>query len=391
MINKKFVYKNLVVGALVFTTLIGTVGCVSKTVEGKELVKTENKTITVIKDTKNIMSDEFVISDIVEYKGVIGYDWIDESAVIGIKEDDKLKQIETEVGNFNVQSLFVYDLTSKEEKAVSDQSVYQNGATLSPNKKYMFYSKQFVGEKKGYISDVRGNIILEISDSAIGEYDLTQASWINNDELIMPCTSIKGFEIANIDGTVTKIKDVESGVRGTEDPLYGLSMLKPIKVENKIYYVTINSGKEADHKLNVYDIDTKENKVLIEDDVYEFSLSPNKTQLLILTIGEQGENVLVTTDLEGNQKEILATGYIFGQTWSNEGTKVTYIAYEEGKEGVNVIDVNTKANTKIVEGQYYEPIKWSPSDERIMVHSIESKNTDRLFDEIDVTSIISLK
>lgn len=392
MLYKKLMNKNLLVGALVLSTLAGTVGCVGRSIEGKELVQKGNKTITVIKDTKNIVPEEISISEIQEYKGVIGYDWIDENTIVVTKENDKLDPIKTELGSFNIQNLFSYDLNSKEEKSISDQSKYQMGAVLSPNRNYMFYKNEYNGDNIGYISDVAGNRKVEITDGAIDEYDLSQVSWINDEELIMPCMSIKGFVIANIDGTLTKIKDVESGVMGTEDPLNGLSILNPIKVEDKIYYVTFHRGEKEDKKVNVYDIKTKEKKFLIEDDVFEVSLSPNKEQLLIVTSNEKKQlNELIVTDLEGKQREILDEGYIYGQTWSNDGTKVAYISYQEEKEGLSVIDLNTKEKTQIIAGEYFTPIKWSPSDKSIMVHSKMSKNNGKLFDEFDVTNVVSFK
>ena len=256
----------------------------------------------------------------------------------------------------------------------------------------MFYRNEYEKTSTGYITDLKGNTKAKISDKSIDEYDLSEAKWINDEELIMPCSSIRGFAIVNVDGTINKIKDVESGVMGTEDPLNGLSITNPIKVGDKIYYVTIHRGAKDDDKLKVYDINKKEKRELVKDNVQEFSLSPDKEQLLMLTSNpDKNVNELVVTDLQGKQKEVLARGYIFGSRWSSDGTKVAYISNEEGKEGIYVVDVKTKKESLISVGEYYIPIQWSPSDKKIMVHSKKSKDNGRPFDEIDVTSVITLE
>ncbi len=176
---------------------------------------------------------------------------------------------------------------------------------------------------------------------------------------------------------------------GTEDPLNGLSITNPIKVGDKIYYETIHSGAADDDKIKVYDINKKEKKELIKDNVNEFSLSPDQKQLLIITSNlDKDADELIITDLEGKQREVLAEGYIFGAKWSPDGTKVAYISTQEG---LYVVDVKTKKSSLICAGEYYVPIAWNPSGEKIMLHSTKSKNNGRPFDEIDVTNIINLK
>ncbi|GAA0181365.1 hypothetical protein SH2C18_39080 [Clostridium sediminicola] len=378
--------RNVVVGAL-----IGSAVVVSTLVATISHAEVDNK-VTIIKNTQDILATQVVASKIDTYEGVTGYDWFDENKVVITKENKELEPIKTEIGDFEVKNLYLQDLNSKEERSIGDQSKFQDGAIFSPNNKHMFYRNQYEKNSIGYIVNLKNNIEVKISDSSIDEYDLSEAQWINDEELIMPCSSIKGFAIVNISGTITKIKDVESGVMGKEDPLNGLSITNPMKVGDKIYYITIHRGADDDDKLNVYDINTKEKKELIKDEVQTISLSPNKEQLLMLTSNlEKDVNELVLIDLEGTQREVLAEGYIYGATWSHDGTKVSYISNGEGNEGVNVVDVKTKKKSLISAGEYYMPVAWSPSDKKIMLHSKKSKNNGRLFDEIDVMNVITLK
>ncbi len=75
---------------------------------------------------------------------------------------------------------------------------------------------------------------------------------------------------------------------------------------------------------------------------------------------------MIITDLEGKQREILAEGYIFGARWSPDGTKLAYILNEEGYEGLYVVDVKIKKKLLISAGEYYLPIAWSLSGQKIM-------------------------
>ncbi|QZY54522.1 TolB family protein [Crassaminicella profunda] len=384
--------RKLLAGILVLSALVGTVGCTQYKAEGQE----NNENITIIKDTKDILATEVVASKIDIYEGIIGNDWIDENKIVITKENSELEPVKIDnaklKADFEVKNLYVYNLNDKAEKSIGDQSKFQDGAIFAPNNKYLFYRNEFEEKATGYISDAQGNTIAKITDNVIDEYDLSEAQWINNEELIIPCHSIRGFATINVDGRIKKIKDVESGTMGTQDPLDGLSITNPIKVLDKIYYVTIHRGAHDDNKLKVYDMNKKEKKVLVKDHVQEVTLSPSKEQLLMITSNlDKDVNELITIDLEGKQRDILVEGYIFGAKWSVDGTKVVYISNEEGHEGVYVVDVKTKKKSLIATGEYYTPIKWSPSGQKIMMHSKKPKNNGRPFDEMDVTNVVTLK
>ncbi|MCM1992222.1 TolB family protein [Oceanirhabdus seepicola] len=384
--------RKLLLGILMISVLGGTVGCAKYKAEAQE----NNKNITIIKDTKDILATQVGASEIDTYEGVIGYDWLNESKIVITKENKELKPVKIDnakmKAEFEVKNLYLYDLNSKEEKSIGDQSKFQDGAIFSPNNKYMFYRNQYEEIATGYIADSQGNTKVKITDSSIDAYDLSEAQWINDEELIIPCHSIRGFTLINIDGTINKIEDVEKGIMGTKDPLNGLSITEPMKVGDKIYYLTIHRGADDDDKIKVYDINKKENKILVKDDVQDFSLSPDKSQILMVTSNfDKNVNELIITDLEGNQQEILSEGYIYGARWSHDGTKVAYISNEEGKEGLYIVDVKAMKKSLVCAGEYYTPIEWSPSGEKIMVHSGKAKDNERPFDRMDVTNVITLK
>ena len=384
--------RKLLAGVLVLSALAGTVGYAQYKGAGHD----NNKNITIIGDTKNILATEVIASKIDTYEGVIGHDWIDENKIVITKENKELEPVKIDnaklKADFEAKKIHLYDLNGKSEKSIGDQSKFQDGVILSPGNKYMFYRNEFEEKATGYIADMQGNTKVEISDNDLNEYDLSEANWVNDEELIIPCHSIGGFAIIDVDGKIEKIRDVEKGTMGTEDPLNGLSITSPIKCGDKIYYVTIHRGADDDDKLKVYDINKKENRVLAKYDVQKFSLSPNKEQLLMITSNfDKNVDELIAMDLGGKQREILVEGYIVGAKWSPDGTKVAYILNDEGREGLYVVDVKTNKESLIATGEYYIPMAWSPSGQKIMMHGKKPKNNGRPFDETDVTNVITLE
>ncbi len=207
MINKK-----LLVGALVISALGGIVGCT------QYKAQENNKNITVIKDTKDILAPKVVASKINTYEGVIGHDWIDDNKIAITKENKELEPIKIDTAklkaDFEVKNLYFYDINSKKEKGIGDQSKFQDDAISSPSNKYIFYINKFEEKATGYIVDSQGNTKLKVSDNNIDEYDLSEANWVNDEELIAPCHSIKGFVIINVNGNIKKDKRCRKGNNG---------------------------------------------------------------------------------------------------------------------------------------------------------------------------------
>lgn len=379
--------RQFLVISLLAATSVATIGCVQYT-----SAKKEQTPIKVIKDTKAITPPHIIASKVDIYEGITGYDWLNEDKILMTKENEKLEEVETAVGNFKVKNMFLYDLRTKESIGIHDQSKFQDGGIFSPDRKHIFYRNQYQKQGAGYIIDENGNLTFEILDADMDPYDLSEAQWINDEEIIMPCSSIRGFAVININGTITKIKDVESGVMGTQDLLNGLSMPQPMKVGDKIYYTTIKSGSEENNKLRVYDIEKKDKKTLVTDEVLEFKVSPNQQQILMTTFNSETYlNELILIDLEGQNRQVLAEGGIYGARWSKDGKNIAYISNEEGDKGIYLIEVETNKKSLVSSGEYYIPMAWSPEGDKIMAHGKVAKKGENPFDEMDVTYIISLK
>lgn len=388
--------KKILIGAAVSCSLVVAVSVfVLKQSEGRKEVKKGNHTINVIEDTKTILADQFTTSKIDAYEGILGYDWLGENQILVSRENTELPHKKTKLGEFEVQNLYSYDLNSKKEKSMAaDTSEHQKGAIASPDKKHIFYANDFEKEYTGYITDSEGNIKIRINAPFIDGLDLAEAHWINNEELIMPYTIIKGFYIAKTDGTSTKIENVENEIMTTEDPVKGMAIdplkgmfiMGPVKVGDYIYYRTQSQNESKRYKMMVYDVNTKKTKELIKEKVSNFQLSPDKKHFIMRVV--HSDNVaLVVTDLEGKNRQVLDKGYIFGENWSPDGTKVSYISNEKGNEGVYVVDVQTKKKSLLSKGRYYTPTAWSPSGKKLMVHSTQQKDGK----SVDITKIINLE
>lgn len=389
MIKKRLLILTVVVGALA-TSAIPVFA--NKQSEGYKVIKEGSKKIYATKDTKNILADNVTASKINTYEGLVGYDWLSENEILVSKKNKELKPIKTNLGEFEVQNLYAYDLNSKKEKSIADKSKCQKYAISSPDKKHIFYVNDFEKENIGYITDSEGNIKVKINEPSMDMADLTQAQWINNEELIMPYMNIKGFYVVKVDGTSTKIANVEKEQMATGDaPNFhsealsnGMCIMNPVMVGDKIYYRT---QQREEKKTKVYDIKTKETKEFINEQVFNFKLSSDKKQFIIEVIQKDKESdALISTDLNGKSMQTLAQGHIFAESWSPDGTKVAYISNKMGSEGGDVVDIKTGKKSLVSKGEYYAPVAWSPSGKKIMVHRTQDKDGKL----IDFTNIITL-
>lgn len=355
----------LTVYLVLISTLILLVGCTKDLETDREIIKKENKEITVISDTNYIIGKD-VVQKINVYEGLKGYDWVDNDKILGIKENEnnELEELVYDVRN-------ILDFIKKE--FTSEDLPYQF-MKISPDKKNIFFVDG--ARHIGYIMDLKGNIKATAKGPYIGE--LTEAIWNDNQGLVMPYEGT-GFYIINNDGKETKIKNVEN-----EENIY-----KAIKLGNKIYYTT---QIELERKMKVYDISTKETKSFIEDRVVDFHLSPKKDQFLVETHDiNKDKTTLFLVDLEGENKDAVAEGrMIYGTSWSPDGTKIAYVVNSRGEEDEGLFIINIEKNKKNQVSTMYldleNDIKWSPLGDKIMISNGEVEE-GRWIDKINVINL----
>lgn len=348
--------------------------------------------VTVIKDVKKVLATELPATKIDVHENMIGHYWLDENMIVISSENKQIPPVKTQLGEFYVKNIDFYNLDTKERTPIGDRSKSLEVVAFSPDNSRVLIKTEYENHETGYIMDLKGNIEFEIAVDQINAYDLSQGYWTSNTELITPCSVSNGFALINIDGSIEIIEDVEVDTPGNVDPLYSLSLVDPIKIGDKVFYTKMQYYADDDDKLKVYDIKSKTSKVLIEDDVLSFSLLPNKEQFVILTSNEEkGINELIICNIDGTEKTVLAEGYLFGARIAPDGKKLAYITNGDNIQGVYVVDLDTKESTLICAGEYYSPLRWSPSGKKIMVHSKIAKDSNHPFDETDITTVISYK
>ncbi len=386
--------RGILAGLLLISISVGATGCKKENVS----VSDKNNTTTIVKDTKDIKATKTAKVKTDTYEGVSGVKWIDENNIIISKVNKELPPIKVDSekvkADFDVKNLYLYDLNSKNEKLMGSKSEYIESGVVSPDQRHIFYTSENKEDGTGYISDTNGNIITKISDSDIDAYDIKNANWINDKQIIIPCNHIGGFAVINIDGNIEKIKDVEK--TNNEKGIDALSIINPVKVGDKIYYTKIHRGQEEDNKLIAYDIKTKEKKMVIKDDILEFKLSNNKDQLVAIVYNsDRNTHELTIMDLDGKNRQILTEGSIESASWSKDGSKIAYTSYEEYESGVYIVDTKTKEKELVTEGNGYYNLEYSPSCKKLMVNrtiDAEKSSKYKLFPEqISTTNIISLE
>lgn len=353
------------------------------------------KEVTVIDNTEEIKAVDVISSKVDTFKNMLGYGWTDNDLAVITKINANIDSIKIDTNKlkaeFDVQNIFLSDLNQNKEYPLGDHSKSQSDILMSPNLNYIFYANRFEEKSVGTISDLEGKILLQVKDPDIDGYDFSEARWINNEELIIPCHKIKGFITFNINGKISKVKDVEKGIMGTEDPLNGISITQPFKVEDKIYYVVLKSGTEDNNKLRVYDLKKKTVKNLTKEEVLEFNFMPKRNKILITTYNSKKHiNEIILMDVNGENKAVIASGSMFGVEISKNEEKIAYINNDIEKSGVYIVDIDTKKQYIAAVGEYYVPMSWNLSGDKIMVHGKQAKESSNPYDEIDTTSVINL-
>ncbi|MHC1746858.1 MAG: hypothetical protein AB9856_00540 [Cellulosilyticaceae bacterium] len=382
----------LIMGVLIVGTLMSTVGYAQYTKAAE--VKSE---ITIIKDTKDILPTKVVDSKIEAYEKMSGYGFLTDDKILATKANSQLPVTKIDTpqvkADLDAMKLYTYRLDAGNEKDFGTIKESQRDALISPDQKYVFYSNGPSELPKAYIADIDGKILAEIADKVFDSFDFSNARWISETSLVLPCHSINGFATINLKGEIEKFNNVETGTTATKDPLNGISLLTPIKIEDKIYYIKRHHEAKDDEKLKVYDTKTKQTKVLVENvTAQEIVVSPNKKQILILGY-EEKIGGLYTLDLVQNTCKLLVEEeFLQGASWSPDATKIAYIGYGENKEGIYSVDINTKEKALVAAGNYINSTIWNAQGDKMMVTGKKAINDRKPFpDEIDVTYIVSFE
>lgn len=369
----------LLILAVITGSLILTMGGMSEKSQARKVVDENGKAITLLTNDKSNANEDISVEKIDTLKEITAHDWVDDNTILATQITKNTVVAATGEGTI-LRTVKLYDVNSKKEKNIFESSDKFQEPVLSPDKSLMLLVD---GETGCCISDLEGNIKAKFNKPYIYAGDISQAYWINNKEIIMPCSGINGFYIINVDGTEKEIKDVE------DNPFFQ----QAVKVGNKIYYRTI---LETTQEMKVYDIDSKETKPFMEEKhVLNFRISPDNKQFVVESYDENKDKCsLILTTLDGTNKEILVEDkFLSSSNWSPDGSKISYTVSGKLVGGSFIIDINTKKKSLISKSIFSTKKEeesssvWSPSGKKLFVNMFDVKDNKM----VDNAYIFNLK
>ncbi len=339
------------IAILTITMLLAMTAC--QKAEEKKKIKEEDKTITIIEDTKQEESkQDITVERIDQYQQVSITDWLDEDTVVVSKENELLDKMSlAELSEYYPRSLYRFNLITKEYELVREQEkVYLEGAVLSKDKNYLLYYEYSLGDPVFHIMNMDTMKDFGIVGEPIG--GAISAQWADNVTVVGAAYS-GGAYLADSTGKITLVDGLK------EEALYLI-----VKINDNIYYNT-----QYDSSLMRFNIATKEKVSLNLEQVYNIQPSPDGKQLLVLQTNEN-KSTMLAYDLESDVTIPIAEGIEFsGVSWSPDQRLIAY----NQKEDVNnstagnlyVYNMLTGETTRIVDDVENAGTSWSPSGDKL--------------------------
>ncbi len=342
--------------AIAFVILLTFTACRKEQEGNKIVIKEPDKSNTVI-DNEGIKEELPVITveKIDRYEGAEITDWLDEQTVVLAKENtdfDKMSLLEK--SDFYPRSLYLYQLETKEYKALkTEKNMFLGGATLSPDKKYLLYYEYSIGDIAHYLMNLEEGMQTPLKEEALGL--AITARWADA-HTVIGASYAGGAYTADTDSNLTQLEE-----------LSGEQLYTVVKAQDKLYYVTIGDTLQL-HMLN---LTTGEKRNLDVENADQIIPSPDGKQLLITQWTENSKKLLVA-DAEGNILKTIAEGAdVTGTAWSPDQQRIAYQfkAVYNGVEsnGLYIYDVLTGKSIHMGENIKNVNISWSPSGQKLAV------------------------
>ncbi len=341
--------------ASILCVTLSLAACSADKEENRTVIKEPGKTITIIEnDNKNVFESDISVEKIDKYEGMEISDWLDEETVIVSKENNTLEKMSLlELSEYYPRSLYLYNLNTKEYKLIKERkNDFIGGAKFSPDKKHLtYYLYSFFGDPAHFVMNMDSLKEFGLHGEVIG--GAHTANWSDN-ETVMGA-SFGGAYLANVSGKISIIDDLK-----------GESVFNIEKMQDKIYYITINTDSLELHMLNLA---TKEKKNLNKENVEAVIPSPDRDQMLMIqSAGSQ--RALILSDTEGNTIKTIAEGTdISGASWSPDQRMIAYnlksVVNGTTSSGLYIYDMLTGKSTQIAVNLSNAAISWSPSGKKI--------------------------
>ncbi|MDF2675500.1 MAG: lipoprotein [Clostridiales bacterium] len=363
--------KSITISAVGILCVAVLSGCSSASNTSKAVVKSE-KQIAVMANNNEPVNNEIALEKMYSIKGIRVMDWIDENTVLVMKENYQYPQIQHDSSKAYPKNFYEYDINTQNLKLIAGSNTDMAYGVLSPDKKHIFYKEGIESNLTGFILNRETGQKVKVTN--VDSISSSEGIWLDNNTVIFSEFPQGGIYTADVKGNVKQIENTPKGMTSNT-----------AKALDKVYYTSI------DGKLYMQNINGKENKFL-KDNIVWLIPSQNSDKLIMVKRTEKTKMVLVVTDLEGNEKKVLAEGtQIFGTNWSPDQSKIAYstAADNSGKAGLFVSDINTGKTVQLSGdvGLAADPVRWSPSGKRILTTSATIENNKPEF----VSYIIKLK
>ncbi|WP_432401876.1 TolB family protein [Wukongibacter sp. M2B1] len=344
--------------------LLAITACNAEKDRDRVIIKEPGKNITVIEDAdKEVGEPNVSVEKIDQYKNLQISDWFNENLVIVSKENESLEKMKLEeLSDSYPRSLYLYNLNTKEYKLLKEQeNLFLGGATLSPDKKYLLYYGNSLGDPVYYVMNMDTLESFGIHGSNIG--GAYSANWADNETVIGGAYSggaysggaySGGAYLASTTGAITPL-----------DELKDKALFIVRKMRDKIYYNT-----NSDTSLMVLDLATKEKTSLNINYVYGVFPAPDGNQMLVLQ-DDGSKRTMILCDADGGSIETIAEGAeISGVSWSPDQRMIAYslktVINGTSTSGLYVYDRLTGEDTQIVVDVENPTTCWSPSGRELV-------------------------
>jgi len=364
MLNKKIV--------LITTGIILLVTCSAfapKKEANRQIIDVGGNKITVIKRDNDVTSSGPTLDKINRINEVHAFDWIDEDNILISKENKTLPKVFTQSGMIYPQNLYLYNLKTNESKLILESNQNMGNATLSPDKKHVFY-KEGTENLTGFILNLETKQKVQVTPK--DSIYRTEGQWIDNNNVIFSTLPDGIIYSVSLLGKLTQLANAKGLASNT------------IKINNFLYYSMV----EKLYKQEIGSLDRK----LLRTDVAWLIPSQDKSQFALVKHNAKSMQTLTLTDLNGNELKSFAEGsQIMGTSWSRDGLKLAYTvaAGDNCDSGLFIANVSSGKIVQLaVDIQYIsDSVKWSPSGKRLLTSNFITRNSKNSF----ATYIIDLK
>lgn len=280
-------------------------------------------------------------------------DWLDESTLLAVKDNEGLGRMELEeLRESYPRSLYLFDTDTEQYKTLKEKkNTFLGGASLSPDKKFLIYSEFTLGDPVYYVMDMASLESHVLHGAEIG--DVMSARWTPDNDIAGAAYSGNAYS-ANTAGEAKAIE--------------GLKASSPVIVSRAgqiIYYNTSD-----DPTLMAFHLDDKQTASTHLNQVSQVLPAPDGRLLLVTQYNEDGSRMsLALADMDGGNRRQLAEGAEIGAvSWSPDQQLIAYRLTKEADGSASelyVYDLLQGETIRLATDLKPTATSWSPAGDKL--------------------------